>query len=205
MRTSASRLVLGRATSISALGLVALLVIAAPASGAKFKDLGKPARHIGPGESCTNCNEMQLETAPSSPSYVVPRGRWTIVSWKAHGNHDDPGKARLRIYRPTAVDGQFKIVVESKITRFPAGQITKHKARTEQGGRIHVRKGDHLGMVGVGLMATLYETGKAGDVAAGTTGGYPPLGSSVGTATTWPLSTSPEHRVNVAVTLKRRG
>jgi hypothetical protein len=199
MRTSASRLVQGGATRIWVLGFMALLVMAAPASGAKLKHLGRPAQHVGQSGTCGSCNELQLGTAPSSPSYVVPRGHWTIVSWKAHGNHDGRGKAQLRIYRPTNVDGQYKLVKESDVEGFPAGEITKHKAH------IRVRKGDHLGLTGVGAFATVYESGKPADLEGGPACGPYGVGTFVGTSTACPLFTAAEDRVNVAVTLKRRG
>jgi hypothetical protein len=173
--------------------------MAAPASGAKLKHLGRPAQHVGPNATCGGCNELQLETALSSPSYVVPRGHWTIVSWKAHGIHDGRSKAELRIYRPTGVDGQYKLVKESDVEGFPAGEITKHKAH------FRVRKGDHLGLTGVGEFATVYSSGKLADVEGGPSCGFFGVGTNIGTGTACPLSTSAGARVNVAVTLKRRG
>jgi hypothetical protein len=175
------------------------LLMAASASGATFKHLGAPAPHVGSNGSCGSCNELQLETAASSPSYVVPHGRWTIVSWKSHGNHDDHGQAVLRVYRPTNVGGQYKLVKESDVEGFPPGEVTKHKAH------IRVRKGDHLGLTGVGTFPTVYSSGKAGDIEGGPSCGPYGVGTFVGTSTGCPLFTATEARVNVAVTLKRRG
>ena len=182
------------------LALVGVLALAAPAGAAKFKDLGKPARHVGNGESCGSCNTFQLETAPSTPSYVVPNGDWKIISWKAHGLKKGKSKARLRIYRPSdSVQDQFEIVAQSDVERFRAGQITEHRAS------IPVEPGDHLGIVGVGDFASSYD-GKDGDTTGQPAGCiFPTIGFTVGGAgADCTMNTIGKARVNVGVTLKRR-
>jgi hypothetical protein len=186
---------------LGAVVLVGALAVAAPASGAKFKQIGKAASHIGSGESCGGCNAFQVETAPSSPSYVVPKGEWKIVAWKAHGLKEGEGnsKARLRIYRPTGVTDQYEIVAESGIEKFPDGEITRHRVR------IKVEKGDHLGIVGVGDFASGYDTGKDNDEYGIPTGCmFPTIGFTVGGGGDCGLSTTAGSRVNAGATLKKR-
>jgi hypothetical protein len=186
---------------LGALVLVGALAVAAPASGAKFKQLGKPASKVGAGESCGTCDTFQFETAPSSPSYVVPKGKWKIVAWKAHGLKKGEGKskARLRIYRPTAVVDQYEIVSESGIESFPAGEITRHRTR------IKVKKGDHLGIVGVGEFASSVDSSRFADTAGAPTGCAPTVGVTVGgVGADCALSTFASSRVNVGATLKKR-
>ena len=181
---------------MAALALVAALVFAAPSSAAKFKELGKAGRHINAGESCGNCNGFQVETAPSSPSYIVPKGRWKIVAWEAAGNKHGVGHALLRIYRPTGVSNQYEIVKESDSKKFPADEITEHKAS------IRVRKGDHLGLVGAGGDFPTFWDGKSGDISGHPTSCFASVGSTVGGGGTCGLGTFNNSRVNVAVTLK---
>ena len=186
-------------------GLVLLVLAgafaaASPAGAAKFKELGKPARHVGNGGSCGTCNAFQLETAPATPSYVVPNGDWTIVSWKAHGLKKGKSKARLRIYRPsTSVQDQFEIVAESHVERFRARRITEHRTR------IPVQSGDHLGIVGVGDFASSYD-GRDADSTGQPTGCiFPTVGFTVGGAgADCGTNVIGGARVNVGVTLKRR-
>lgn len=181
------------------LALVGVVALAAPAGAAKFRDLGKPARHVGAGESCGGCNAFQMETAPATPSYVVPNGDWKIISWKAGGLKQGRSKARLRIYRPTGVSDQYEIVKESGIERFRAGQITEHRIR------MRVKPGDHLGIVGIGDFVSSYD-GRTGDT-IGQPGGciFPTIGDTVGGAgADCTNNTIGSARVNVGVTLKRR-
>ena len=190
----------GTRAGVVLLALVGVLAFAAPSGAARFKDIGKPARRVGNGESCGSCNAFQLETAPSTPSYVVPNGDWKIISWKAHGLKKGRSKARLRIYRPsTSVQDQFEIVAESDLERFPAGKVTSHRTR------IRVKPGDHLGIVGIGDFASSYD-GRDGDSTGQPAGCvFPTVGSTVGGAgadcTNNILGFA---RVNVGVTLKRR-
>lgn len=173
--------------------LAAALFVAAPANALK---LGKPAPDVGKNESCGSCYVFQLETAPSSPSYVVPSGDWKIKSWKAAGNKHGKGKARLQIYRPTGVSDQYEIVEQSAVERFPAGKITRHPAN------IKVEGGDHLGIVGVGDFPSSYD-GKDGDVVGHPTGCiFPTVGTTVGGGGDCGLGEFGLSRVNVGVRIR---
>jgi hypothetical protein len=190
-------------TGIVALALVGGLVLAGPTGAAKFKQLGKVAPNPGAGETCGDCNTFQFATAPTSPSYVVPKGKWKIVSWRAAGPHpsDGAGHARLRIYRPTGVTDQFKIVKESDDELFPAGKVKEHKTK------IRVRKGDHLGIRSVGSMLTSYDSNKGQDVMGAPAACSLSVGSTIGpegSGSDCDLNEFGFSRTNVAVTLKRR-
>jgi hypothetical protein len=182
------------------LALVGVVAVAAPAGGAKFRQLGKVAPKVGAGDACGDCDAFQFSTAPASPSYVVPKGKWTIVSWKAAGLKNDVGHARLRIFRPTGVNDQFEIVTESDKERFPAGKVKEHDTR------LRVRKGDHLGISSVGDMATSYDTNKFEDITGGASAcsGVGDTVGPMGSGSTCTLSKFEFSRTNVAVTLKRR-
>jgi hypothetical protein len=179
-----------------AIMLTALLVVAAPAAAAKIK-LGKVAPSGADPGSCTNCEAFVLTTAPASPSYVVPHGRWTITSWRAQGDKHDHAQARLRIYRPTPPDGHFKLLDQSSVKGFRAGTASGHKAH------IHVRTGDLLGIETIGSMPMVYYTNHNGDETA-SPNCDPQVGDSVGTGTSCGLNSITQSRVNVAATLRRR-
>jgi hypothetical protein len=72
-----------------------LLFAAAPASAAKIKHIGRVAPSGAAPGNCGSCEAFSFSTAASSPSYVVPQGRWRIISWAAQGNTADPAHARL--------------------------------------------------------------------------------------------------------------
>jgi hypothetical protein len=178
-----------------AIVLAAMCVLVAPA-GAKIT-LGKVARSGADPGSCTNCEEFALKTAPASPSYVVPQGHWKIVSWRAQGDTQDPAEARLRIYRPTQVDGRFKLLDQSGAKEFPPGKASGHKAH------IRVRAGDLLGIQTNGSMPILYYTHRSGDE-TGSTNCDPQVGDEIGVGTACAVDKAVQSRVNVAATLKRR-
>lgn len=187
--------------AVVALVLAGCFAFAAPAGAAKFKELGKPARHVGAGGSCGSCNGFQVESGPSTPSYVVPNGDWKVIAWRSHGNKEGMAKARLRIYRPTGVTDQYEIAKESAIKRFPEGKITERRLR------MRVRPGDHLGVVGVEDFPTVYD-GRNGDTTGHPTGciGITPMvGDTVGGGGDCALDILNTRRVNIGVTLKRRG
>jgi hypothetical protein len=74
-----SKLNARRSALIGALAsCAAIALVAAPAEA---KRIG----HVAPvgSSSCSGCVGFALHTAPGSPSYVVPRGRWKITSWSA--------------------------------------------------------------------------------------------------------------------------
>jgi len=178
--------------------VLGVLVGSAPAGAAKFKTIGKAAPVGGSPGSCGGCEAFSLDTAAASPSYVVPKGRWTIVSWKAAGDETDNGQARLRIYRPLAVAGRFELVRETAFKDFPGGVKTSHKTH------IRVRRGDVIGIETGASMPIVYDTTRAADEIATLTC-QPQIGDDVGPGTSCDTNTMSSRRVNVAAKLKRRG
>jgi hypothetical protein len=177
--------------------LTAFVVTVAPASATKVK-LGKVAPSGAFPGSCSDCEAFAVQTDPASPSYVVPTGRWTIISWRAQGDPVGDAHARLRIYRPGDVSGRYKLVAQSHSELVPGGTKPGHDAR------IRVRGGDLLGIESIGVMPIVYETGLVADEFAQPTC-EPQVGDSVGAGTACSLITSTGRRVNAAATLKSRG
>jgi hypothetical protein len=196
----------GRATSVLAFGGLALLFVTALATGAspqtkaKTKTLGEPAKHVGSGLSCGDCTQLQIDSAKSSPQYIVPKGDWKITSWRAHGLHkgDGVGHARLRIFRPTGVDGQYELVKESDVEKFPVNVVTKHRTS------LKVQEGDHLALTSVGDFANVYDSNKERDVTGGLSGcGPESTGPMIGTGTACPINETSHGRMNLSVKMKK--
>jgi hypothetical protein len=191
-----------RAMRRSAIAIAAVVISgllgAVPAGAAQSRTIGKAAPVGASPGSCGNCEAFAFATAPESPSYAVPKGRWKIVSWKAAGDETDPAQARLGIYRPSATAGQFKLVKETAFKNFQGGVKTSHKAN------IRVRRGDVIGIETNGSMPIVYDSTRDADQTASPTC-QPQVGDQVGTGTLCPTNTSSSRRVNVAATLKRRG
>jgi hypothetical protein len=180
-----------------AIVLAAMCVIAVPADAAKIR-LGQVAPSGAfPGSCGGECDAFALDTAPASPSYVVPRGRWTVVSWRAQADPSVPGEARLRIYRPTQVDGRFRLFAQTRTRPFPAGTISVYRAH------IRVRGGDLLGIGTLTTIPLVYQTPNAGDEIADPTC-TPQVGDPVGAGTSCALTQTTGRRVNIAATLRRR-
>lgn len=153
------------------------LVAAAPATAAPAT-IGSVTGSFSPaGIQCTSA--LQLATAPSSPSYVVPFDG-TITSWSVQGV-SQPGTAQLQVYRPLAPN-QWRLVAESAVKQVPANVVTTFSAR------IPVRQGDILGRTGLGCVYT--STVSADNVL---TFGYHPAVGSIATpdgpgASAWRLN-----------------
>jgi hypothetical protein len=98
--------------------LTSLLAFAlAPSTaGAVTVTLGRVAPQ-GTTSTTTNATVFQSASAPTSPSYAVPAGNWTVTSWSSEAGTTD-SMARLRIVRP--VGGHVTIVAESGDQSIPA-------------------------------------------------------------------------------------
>jgi hypothetical protein len=101
-----------------AAAMAALLLIASSAGPARAATvtLGQVAPQ-GTTGSTTNITTFQYSSAPTSPSYVVPAGNWTVTSWSSEAG-TTTSLARLRIIRP--VGNHVTIVAETSDQSIPA-------------------------------------------------------------------------------------
>jgi hypothetical protein len=176
-----------------ALSATAALSLAASSAGAR--GLG----HVAPpgAGGCTNCQALALHTAPSSPSYVVPHGRWKVTSWSVRGHAIDDAAARLLVYRRTSTPGAYRLLAESRKRKVAAGSAPTFSSS------IRVRRGDRLGIQGIGHIPVRYDSTLQDQIGVFTC--YPGPGQIVGTGTACPLDISGGGaRINVAATIKRR-
>jgi len=90
--------------------------LAPSTAGAATLTLGQVAPQGTTGMT-TNITTFQSGSAPTSPSYVVPAGNWTVTSWSSEAGTTD-SMARLRIIRP--ISGHVTIVAESGDESIPA-------------------------------------------------------------------------------------
>jgi hypothetical protein len=170
----------------------------APAGGAESNKV--KLGHLAPPDTggCSNCNEFQLSTDPASPSYRVPKGRWTIVKWRTRGGGAEDGSARLRVWRETSTDGKYKLVGQSHEKTIGADDAPSFQAN------IKVKKGDLLGLLAVSGLAGGYLTVNPDDVAGGAACFAGGVGDSVGTNTSCAVDPLDHSLANVTATLKRR-
>jgi hypothetical protein len=183
-----------RARSLLVLTTAAALAIA-PGAGAKT--LGRLTPKDTPsGGTCSGCHGFQKSTAPSSPSYAVPAGKWKITSWRTRNTTDHGVAARLWIFRPTGPD-VYKLIGRSEKVPVGAGKAPSHKTS------IKVKKGDLIGLESFGDMITTGPSAAAEDVAAGPTCRHVANGQSVGTGTGCG-NYEANGLINVTATLKRR-
>jgi hypothetical protein len=178
---------------------VALAGWLAPAGGAKSNRVR--IGHLSPpyDGGCFNCNAFQISVAEGSPSYRVPKGRWTLVKWRTRGSATEEGLARMRVWRETNVDGRYRLIGQSAEKTVGADTAPRF------GAQIKVRRGDLLGMWAISGIATGYTSVEADDVSAGAACFKPGgVGDSVGTGTSCPISPNTHSLGNVTATLKRR-
>jgi hypothetical protein len=179
------------------LGLVAVGALAW-AAGAGARTLGSLAPPDLGG--CSNCNSFQLKTGVGAPKYRVPKGPtglWTITAWSAQGGGSFDGMARIRVYRPTATHGQFKLLRESALETVPADG---HPSFATD---LNVRTGDRLGINTVSGVPAAYGTALTGNVIAIVPCG-PSLGQLVGHGTSCPLTKDQNELINVTAQLTPR-
>jgi hypothetical protein len=134
--------------------VTAALIVAAPAAGVK---LGRVAPADTPkGDTCGACVGFQSATAPASPSYALPSGKWTLDSWRTRNTTGKPVDARLDVFRATQ-NGHYKVVGQSKLETIPKNSAPAFKTH------LRVRKGDMLGLDPLGHMVTSYDSPNAAD------------------------------------------
>ncbi|MBS1892345.1 MAG: hypothetical protein JST59_13695 [Actinobacteria bacterium] len=188
----------GRRRLLSALAAACALAawFTAPASaGAETLHLGRLALPTAVG-GCTNCHFLQMETASAGAGYVVPAGKWTLDSWSGQGG-EKGGPVELRIYRPTAVPGRYKIVAESLMVTVPPATVATF------GAAIPVEGGDILGLsTGAGGYPVTIYTADEGDI-EGSILGAPALGQEVGGGTGFDINPPNGRVLNLAATISR--
>ena len=170
------------------LGAVAVLAaaVASPAA-ANTVTIGQIAPS-GTNAVCPTCTTFQSFSDTGSPSYFVPaiqqpceaRNRTaagSITSWSVRGDDSALGSARLRVLRPTAVGGQYKIIDET-----PDESITANAAPTfTVNSPIQVDCGDLIAIrTGNPAVPDIF-AGAGGDAAArANDGGMSVVGDTIG-------------------------
>jgi hypothetical protein len=150
----------------------------APSAWATTATIGQAAPAPS-NNTCDQCSQFQLGTAPGTPSYVVPPtpasgNPWTLTSWSARGGAAG-GSLQLHLWRPTTTAGEFRLVAASDSATLPAGEISSVAAN------IPVQPGDVLGLrTGSDGVPANYDAassdstfGVFGDPAVGQTAGAP--------------------------------
>jgi len=180
----------------AAIGIGSAVLVLAP--GATALTLGSLAPASTPvGDTCTGCQGFQPATAPHSPSYAVPAGRWRITSWRSRNTTGSPVRARLWVFRRTPTGGRYKFLAQSRKVHIPGHSAPRFATN------ITVKGGDLLGLQTYDTMVFSYVTPAPGDVSSSPEC-RPLLGQAVGTGTSCPLFTEGTSRVNVSVQAQRR-
>jgi hypothetical protein len=178
----------------------ALAFAAAPAEGKRLGQVAPECDHCSPIPTGTPQHGLALNTAASSPSYVVPRGRWRITSWSVRDNSNFPDAVRLLVFRRASTPGRYRLIAKS-----PQRLVPPDSAPTFASS-IRVRGGDRLGLETQGYLTPVYPTASLQDKVAG----FPcstVLGKAIGAGTACPLTPSSGFgaRLNLAATIKRLG
>jgi hypothetical protein len=147
---------------------------------------------------CIDCTNLQVETVSPAPSYEVPAGSWTLTSWSAQGGLKG-GSVKLRIFRPTAIAGQFRLVAESPLETIAAATIATFPAEipVEPGDRLGLQTGPGIG--GINDYPSTYSA-PLGNRQYGVVGG-PQVGQTVGTGGEFEVGNDNGHLLNIAATL----
>ena len=117
-------------------------------------------------------------------------------SWSTQGGGSETGRARLRVYRPTATPGQYKLVKQSRFQAVPPDAHPKFTTN------LNVQKGDLLGLATISGLVSAYQHQQQ----HGEDGGGRPSApvTTVGAGTPFPLGTLNPELVNVQATLVSR-
>jgi hypothetical protein len=176
--------------------LAAMLLLASGASAATLQ-LGQLAPPSTDG-GCIDCTNLQVETVSPAPSYEVPAGTWTLTSWSAQGGLKG-GSVKLRIFRPTATPGQFRLVAESPLETITAATIATFPAEipVEPGDRLGLQTGPGTG--GINDYPSTYSA-PLGNRQYGVIGG-PQVGQTVGTGGEYEVGNDNGHLLNIEATL----
>ena len=141
-------------------------------------------------------------TEAGSPSYVVPAGRWVLVSWSHRAKAVTGRELGLRVWRSTATAGIYTLVGAGALRTLTAGGINTFYER------IGVEGGDLLGLrVGNPATGPFPDFGGGAScaftAAVGNTVRYGVVASepAAGVATTLPAPLTP-NRLNVTALLE---
>lgn len=120
-----------------AAGALLLCASGSPASAATSIGQLDPGTPAG---SCLGGSSWVQSTEAGPPSYVVPAGRWVIVSWSHRTNSTSGRDLGVRAWRATATAGTYTLVGAGALrTLTPGGINTLYE-------RITVLGGDLLGL-----------------------------------------------------------
>ena len=120
----------------AALAALGLLPAAAAASSTR---VGHP-QSAPPGGGMGSGTYLNVQTAPASPSYVLPAG--IVTSWSFYAN-TTPGQVRLKVFRP-AGGGQFTVVAQSDYQSVAASSLNTFATH------LQVQAGDLIGVTVAG-------------------------------------------------------
>jgi hypothetical protein len=183
-------------TALAIAALVGMLLFASGASASSVQIGGlAPPDAVG---GCNGCTRMQLETVSPAPSYEVPGGNWNLTSWSAQGGLKG-GSVSLRIFRPTAIPGQFRLAAETPLETVAPATIATFTAQ------IPVESGDRLGLeTGPGIGGPNYYpstySGPPGNRQYGVVGA-PKVGQTVGAGGEFDVGDDSGYLLNIAATL----
>ncbi len=136
--------------------------------------------------------ELQTATA-EPPSYTVPTGGGTIISWSHDANASTKTQLRLKVYRPTAEANEFTLIGESALEPISPNQLNTFPTQ------IPVQAGDLLGYTRAANseMRCLFSTTSPVDTVADAPSVDAPLG-----ATTIFNSPGSNYRINISAVLE---
>jgi hypothetical protein len=169
----------------------------APSAVAATTTIGEQAP-IGATFSGLCCSFIQDSSAAGPPAYAVPAApageSWTITSWSARGGAVQ-GFARLLVWRPTGVAGQFRLVARSADQVIDAASLPSIATSlpAQPGDLVGIRTDSHHDVQGG------YITASGDDVY--TVNGDPAVNETVGGGGTYAFVSWGSTRANVQATL----
>jgi hypothetical protein len=188
-----------RAALCSAAALLLFLPARAPGETQTIGQIAPP----GSSTSCIDCSSFTYSTNPASPSYAVPAGNWTVISWSTQGGTTG-GPVSLQAYRPTGVTDQWRLIAVSAEQTIAANTAPAIATSLPvQGGdvlgmratnvpRVYAgNPGDQIGNV-IGDPAVGQTTGSGGDFEFAFAGGLLNMAATLLRDTTAPDTTAPE-------------
>ena len=143
---------------------------------------------------------MVQSAEAGAPSYVVPTGRWVIVSWSHRANSASGRELGVRVWRATATPGSYTLVGAGALrTLTPGGINTLYERITVTGGDIlGLRVGNPPVFPGTGGGASCaFTTGVGDSVRYGVATSEQPPGSTSALAVLMPT-----YRLNVTARLE---
>jgi hypothetical protein len=182
--------------AVALAALAGMLFLAAGASAATVQ-LGQLAPASTDG-GCNACTNLQVETVSPAPSYEVPAGDWSLTSWSAQGGLKG-GSVKLRIFRPTAIPGQFRLVAETPLETIAPATIATFPAEipVEPGDRLGLETGPDTGSPNYYPSTYSAPLGNRQDGVIGA----PAVGQTVGTGGEFEVGNSGGRLLNIAATL----